>query len=178
MSPVLARIAAIESQFAARWPVPAAPPASGGFDQVLQTVATTAAPSSTPAAPTSEVAPYASAFFASGQRHGVPPQLLAAVGYVESRYQPGVVSADGKVGLMQLTPAASAALGIDPRDPDASIDAAARLLAGHEARFGSWDLALAAYFAGADAVEAAGRVAPDAATTGYVEHVMDRMGMT
>ena len=79
---------------------------------------------------------------------------------------------------MQLLPEAAAALGVDALDPVAAIDGAARLLADHQHRFGSWEVALAAYFSGSQAVEDAGRVAPTQQAADYVTNVMERMGMS
>jgi len=118
--------------------------------------------------------PYAEHFASAGARHGVPPELLAAVGWVESRYQPNAVSPAGAEGLMQLMPFVSAELGVDPYDPASAIDGAARVLAGHHRRFGSWELAIAAYHAGAGAVARAGGP-PGPRTATYVERVTQRM---
>lgn len=119
--------------------------------------------------------PYADLFTDAGTRHGVPPRLLAAVGHVESRYQPDVVSDAGAMGLMQLMPFVAEELGVDAFDPPAAVDGAARLLAGHHQRFGSWELALAAYFSGPGAVSRAGDTVPTTRSQHYVENVLDRM---
>lgn len=122
--------------------------------------------------------PYESEFAAASARHGVPGALLAAVGWVESRYQPDAVSPAGAIGVMQLMPFVADELGVDARDPAAAIDGAARLLDSHHDRFGSWDLALAAYHAGAGAVSRAGNVAPSPRTAEYVRRVNERMSQT
>lgn len=121
------------------------------------------------------VVPYASAFESAAQRHGVPAELLAAVGWVESRYQPDARSAAGAEGIMQLMPFVSEHLGVDPWDPVQAIDGGARVLADHHRRFGSWELAVAAYHAGAGAVAAAGDQPPSERTATYVERVLERM---
>lgn len=118
--------------------------------------------------------PFGDLFEQAGARHGVPPRLLAAVGWVESRYQVDAVSPDGAIGVMQIMPMTATELGVDPRDPVAAIDGAARLLAAHHARFGSWDLALAAYHSGAGAVSRAGNAAPPRAAE-YVRRVHERL---
>lgn len=118
--------------------------------------------------------PFGGLFEQAGARHGVPPRLLAAVGWVESRYQVDAVSPDGAIGVMQIMPMTATELGVDPRDPVAAIDGAARLLAAHHARFGSWDLALAAYHSGAGAVSRAGNAAPPRAAE-YVRRVHERL---
>ena len=141
------------------------------------TVATIAAPTSTSGTAQGVVAPgtpFAAQFEQAGIRHGVPPRLLAAVGWVESRYQVDALSPDGAIGVMQIMPMTAQELGVDPHDPVDAIDGAARLLASHQRRFGSWDLALAAYHSGAGAVSRAGNQAPPRAAT-YVERVRARL---
>lgn len=118
--------------------------------------------------------PFAQEFEAAGARHGVPPKLLAAVGWVESRYQVDAVSEAGAIGLMQIMPMTAQELGVDPTDPVAAIDGAARLLADHHERFGSWDLALAAYHSGAGAVSRAGNTPPPRAAE-YVRRIHERL---
>lgn len=58
-------------------------------------------------------------------------QLLASIGFNESRFDNGIVSWAGARGLMQLMPATARSMGIDADnllDPDNNILAAARLL--------------------------------------------------
>ncbi|MDJ0767461.1 MAG: lytic transglycosylase domain-containing protein [Ilumatobacter sp.] len=119
--------------------------------------------------------PFGIHFETAAARHGVPADLLAAVGWVESRYQPEVVSPAGAIGVMQLMPFVADELGVDPADPVAAIDGGARLLAAHHDRFGSWDLALAAYFSGAGAVSRAGNNIPTARSEEYVRRVHERL---
>lgn len=118
---------------------------------------------------------YDALFTEAGARHGVPAELLSAVGYVESRYRPEAVSSAGAIGLMQIMPFVADELGIDPTDPAQAIDGAARLLRSHYDRFGSWDLALAAYNAGAGAVKRAGNTIPSPGVAEYVRRVNERM---
>ncbi len=92
--------------------------------------------------------PYADLFTSAGARHGVDPALLAAVAKVESGFDPAAVSPAGATGLMQFMPATAAGLGVDPTDPASAVDGAARYLRELTDRFGSRDLALAAYNAG------------------------------
>lgn len=119
--------------------------------------------------------PYASYFASAGAQHGVPPALLAAVGWVESRYQPDAVSSAGAIGVMQIMPFVADELRVDPTDPAQAIDGAARLLRSHYDRFGSWDLALAAYNAGGGAVSNAGNAIPSPGVAEYVRRVNERM---
>jgi cell wall-associated NlpC family hydrolase len=117
-------------------------------------------------------------FAAAGARHGVSPALLAAVAKAESSFNPRAVSHAGAQGLMQLMPGTARGLGVDPFDPAQAIDGAARLLADHQRRFGSVDLALAAYNAGPGAVQRHGGMPPYSETRNYVRRVLAFAGGT
>ncbi|HET6810692.1 MAG TPA: transglycosylase SLT domain-containing protein [Acidimicrobiales bacterium] len=112
-------------------------------------------------------------FLASAARYGLSPQLLAAVGKVESGFDPNAVSPAGAQGLMQLMPSTAASLGVDPLDPAQAIDGAARLLAQNLSQFGgSVPLAVAAYNAGGGAVQTYGGIPPFPETQNYVRRVL------
>ncbi|MGY1606459.1 transglycosylase SLT domain-containing protein [Geodermatophilus sp. SYSU D00700] len=115
--------------------------------------------------------PYADLFATAGARHGVDPALLAAVAQVESGFDSAAVSPAGATGLMQFMPATAAGLGVDASDPASAVDGAARYLRRLTDRFGSTELALAAYNAGPGAVARAGGVPPYAETQSYVRKV-------
>ncbi|HET7486340.1 MAG TPA: NlpC/P60 family protein [Acidimicrobiales bacterium] len=118
---------------------------------------------------------FAAAFAAAESANGLPAGLLRAVAATESGFNPSASSPAGAQGLMQLMPATARALGVDPLDPPQAIDGAARLLAGQLQRFGSLDLALAAYNAGGPAVARAGGIPPYPETRAYVARVLSRM---
>lgn len=112
-------------------------------------------------------------------RHGVSPHLLAALVWQESRWHPQAISPKGAVGLGQLMPATARQLAVDPRDPQANLDGAARYLRQMLDTFGGdIDRALAAYNAGAARVIRAGGVPPIAETRLYVASILNRMALT
>jgi soluble lytic murein transglycosylase-like protein len=115
--------------------------------------------------------PYADLFTAAGARHGVQPALLAAVAQVESGFDPAAVSPAGATGLMQFMPATAAGLGVDPANPASAVDGAARYLRQLTDRFGSTELALAAYNAGPGTVARSGGIPPYPETRSYVGKV-------
>lgn len=135
---------------------------------------TSATPPST-STTVSDAVPYASLFNEAGTRHDVDPALLAAVAQVESAFNPTAVSSAGAQGLMQFMPATAGEMGVDAFDPASAVDGAARYLRRELDRFGSVELALAAYNAGAGAVQRHGGIPPFAETQRYVEKVLNAL---
>jgi hypothetical protein len=120
--------------------------------------------------------PYTDLFAAAAQKYGVPASLLSAVAKQESGYDPKAVSHAGAQGLMQLMPGTAQRLGVtDPFDPAQSVDGAARMLRDLTQRFGSTELALAAYNAGPGAVLKYQGIPPYPETQRYVRNVLSLM---
>ena len=109
---------------------------------------------------------------AASKREGLDPRLLAAVIYVESRFNHASVSGAGAVGLGQLMPSTAQAAGVDPRDPWGNLVGAAEVLRWNYLAFRSWPLALAAYNAGEGAVRRYKGIPPYAQTQWYVDAVL------
>ncbi|WP_184202785.1 lytic transglycosylase domain-containing protein [Polymorphobacter multimanifer] len=107
-------------------------------------------------------------------RHGLPPSLLQALAWQESRGRTTAVSSKGALGVMQLMPATAAAMGVDPSNPDDNLRGGAMYLRRLLDRFGSVPLALAAYNAGPGAVTRFGGLPPYRETRAYVESIMAR----
>lgn len=91
---------------------------------------------------------------------------------VESNYAQGAVSRAGALGLAQLMPGTAAELAVDPADPLQNLDGGARYLLAQMQRFGSLELALAAYNAGPAAVERHGGIPPFPETRSHITRVM------
>lgn len=110
-----------------------------------------------------------------GERYGIEASLVQAVIEVESGYRADAVSSAGAEGLMQIMPETQKDLGLhDSFDPDANIRAGVRYLKMMLNRFGSLNLALAAYNAGPSRVEQYKGVPPFPETRAYVTKVMTR----
>jgi soluble lytic murein transglycosylase-like protein len=120
-------------------------------------------------------AQFRAAFASAAAKTGVPASLLVATAYEESRMDPSAHSGAGARGLLQLMPGTARELRLDGDDSADNVLAGASYLRQMLSRFGSLDLALAAYNAGPTAVARAGR-APTLATLRYVKNVEARAG--
>ena len=109
---------------------------------------------------------------AASRREGLDPRLLAAVIYVESRFNHASVSGAGAMGLGQLMPSTAQAAGVDPRAPWGNLIGAAEVLRWNYLAFRSWPLALAAYNAGGGAVRRHKGIPPYGETQWYVDAVL------
>jgi soluble lytic murein transglycosylase-like protein len=112
-------------------------------------------------------------FRAEASRTGLPAELLKAVCVAESRMNPVAVSSAGAQGLMQIMPGTQPEVGVrDPFDPAQSVAGGALYLQRMHKRFGTYELALAAYNAGPGSVERAGGVPNNGETPVYVSRVL------
>lgn len=107
------------------------------------------------------------------ERHNVDPGLVRAVIRTESNGDPTAVSNKGAQGLMQLMPSTAAELGVSNTfNPQENIEGGVRYLRQLLSRYGGdLDKALAAYNAGAGAVDKAKGVPHYRETQEYVRKV-------
>ncbi|MEJ2001292.1 MAG: lytic transglycosylase domain-containing protein [Maritimibacter sp.] len=108
----------------------------------------------------------------AARKYDVPEDLFLRLIQQESGWNPGAVSNKGALGLAQLMPDTAARLGADASDPLENLDAGARYLRAQYERFQSWQLALAAYNAGPEAVVKYDGIPPYEETQGYVKAIM------
>lgn len=125
--------------------------------------------------------PFGEEIFAAARRHGVHPEVVAAVVRHESAFNVRAVSHKGARGLMQLMPATARRFGLDPDaafDPIANVDAGARYLAWLLDQFdGDLRLALAGYNAGEGTVARYNGVPPYRETQNYIRRIFTTLGL-
>ncbi len=123
---------------------------------------------------------------AHARNYDLEPELLAAVIYAESRFDPGAVSPAGAVGLMQLLPETGKGIAVrtggdrfvpsDLRDPEINVRYGSWYLSHLRERYdGDMRLALAAYHAGQGNVDEwlrRGRGIAFPETRDYVDEVL------
>jgi len=113
----------------------------------------------------------------SATRWNVSAALLAGQLMAESNFNPFASSPAGAQGIAQFIPSTAAAYGLrDPFDPVEAIDAEAHLMSDLLHRFGSPQLALAAYNAGPAPVEACHCVPAIPETQAYVSRILALLG--
>lgn len=111
-------------------------------------------------------------------RNGVDPNLVRAIVKVESNFNPRAVSRKGAMGLMQLMPSTARSLNVaNPFDPAQNIEGGVRHFRSLMDTFGGdLELSLAAYNAGAKAVQKSGGVPNYTETQDYVRRITDLYG--
>ncbi|WJY17833.1 lytic transglycosylase domain-containing protein [Alteriqipengyuania flavescens] len=108
-------------------------------------------------------------------RYDLSPALIEALVWQESRWNQVAISPVGARGLGQLMPGTARELGVNPDDPFANLEGAARYLRIQLNTFGDLELALAAYNAGPARVRRAGGIPRIRETQNYVAAIMGRL---
>ena len=110
------------------------------------------------------------------QRYGIPEGIFLGLIRAESSWNPNAVSRVGALGLTQVMPNTARGMGYDPaqlaRNPQMQLEAGAKYLSQMYKRFGTWDIALAAYNAGPGNVQKYGGIPPFKETQNYVPRVL------
>ena len=112
----------------------------------------------------------------AAKKYGVDSRLVSAIVKVESSGKQTAISPTGAIGVMQLMPETAAELDVDPYDVVQNIDGGTRYLRKMLDTFGG-DVkkAVAAYNAGATAVQKYSGVPPYRETQNYVNKVLGAM---
>ncbi len=113
----------------------------------------------------------------ASRRYNIDPDLVEAVIQIESGFDANAVSSKGAAGLMQLMDGTAQQYAVTERhDPRQNVHAGTRHLAGLLRQYaGDVRLALAAYNAGAGAVEKYRGVPPYPETRRYILKVLDHL---
>ncbi|MBQ8912629.1 MAG: lytic transglycosylase domain-containing protein [Lachnospiraceae bacterium] len=116
-------------------------------------------------------------FKEASETYGISEDLLKAIAYNESRFQPGVTSSAGAMGIMQLMPGTAKAMGVeDAYDPYQNIMGGAKLLNYLSNLYdGNTSLMIAAYAAGTGTVAKYGGIPPLASVNGYIAKIYNTM---
>lgn len=107
-------------------------------------------------------------------KYGIPLTLARNLVRLESGGRQKAVSPRGARGVMQLMPETARALGVNINDPKQNIEGGMRYLRSFYNRFGRWDLAVAAYNTGPQAVIRYNGVPPYPETRRFVAAVLGR----
>ena len=159
---------------------PAGPP--DAFNNLSKYFGSTSKTNGSVGAVGSEI-PYAAEFNKAAEKYNdtkLDPRMLAAVAFVESGFSLDVMnctrgSSAGAQGIMQFMPATARGFNIDPCKPAEAIDAAANYLTSLYTAFNNnWELAWAAYNAGAGAVRKYNGVPPYPETQNYVKKIRSK----
>lgn len=113
----------------------------------------------------------------AADRYGISSDLVDAVAWQESRYNPRARSSAGAMGVMQLMPGTARQLGVtNPHDVGQNVLGGAAYLRAQLERFdNNVPFALAAYNAGPGAVMRYGGIPPYRETQNYVRQIMRRL---
>ncbi len=116
-------------------------------------------------------------FKEASETYGISEDLLKAIAYNESRFQPGVTSSAGAMGIMQLMPGTAKAMGVeDAYDPYQNIMGGAKLLNYLSNLYdGNTSLMIAAYAAGTGTVAKYGGIPPLASVNNYISKIYDTL---
>lgn len=106
-------------------------------------------------------------------KYGINPTYFIRQIKAESGFNPRAVSPAGARGIAQIMPGTAKGWGVDPMNPRAALDAAAKNMSRYLKSYkGDWRKALAAYNAGPGAVQKYGGVPPYAETRAYINKIL------
>ena len=90
----------------------------------------------------------------AAKRYGLDPGIFERQIQQESGFNPTARSPAGAAGIAQIMPGTAKGWGVDPMDPKAALNAAAKNMAAYVKKYGGYENALRAYNAGPGAIQA------------------------
>lgn len=107
----------------------------------------------------------------TAQKLGVDPYLALSIAKIESNFNSAIKSSAGAVGLYQLTPSTAKVLGVNPYIVSENIEGGLKYYQMLYNKYGSVDLALAAYNAGPGNVKKYNGIPPFSATKNFIKNI-------
>lgn len=107
----------------------------------------------------------------TAQKLGVDPHIALSIAKIESNFNASAKSPRGAIGLFQLTPSTAKKLGVNPYIVSENIEGGLKYYQMLYKKYGSIDLALAAYNAGPGNVAKYNGVPPFSATKCFIKNV-------
>lgn len=107
----------------------------------------------------------------TAQKLGVDPYLALSIAKIESNFDTKIKSPGGAIGLFQLHPSTAKKLGINPYIVSENIEGGLKYYQTLYNKFGSVDLALAAYNAGPGNVTKYNGVPPFVTTKKFIQNI-------
>lgn len=107
----------------------------------------------------------------TAKKLGVDPYVALSIAKIESNFNTTVKSPGGAIGLFQLTPSTAKKLGVNPYIVSENIEGGIKYYKMLYKKYGSMELALAAYNAGPGNVAKYNGVPPFATTKNFISKI-------
>ncbi len=107
----------------------------------------------------------------TAKKLGVDPHIALSIAKIESNFDTSAKSSRGAIGLYQLTPNTAKRLGVNPYIVSENIEGGLKYYQMLYKKYGSMDLALAAYNAGPGNVSKYNGVPPFGATKMFIKNI-------
>lgn len=102
---------------------------------------------------------------------GIDPYIALSIAKIESNFNASIKSPRGAIGLFQLTPSTAKKLGVNPYIVSENIEGGLKYYKMLYNKYGSMDLALAAYNAGPGNVAKYNGVPPFSSTRNFIKNI-------
>lgn len=113
----------------------------------------------------------------TAQQLGIDPYIALSIAKIESNFNTGIKSPGGAIGLYQLTPSTAKKLGVNPYLVNENIEGGLKYYKMLYQKYGSMDLALAAYNAGPGNVAKYNGVPPFTSTKTFIKNIKKEYSM-